>query len=171
MLCGYLPFEDPNTTQLYKKILKGDFELPEFLSDEAKDMLKRVLNTDPNTRYRIAQIRSHPWFNQVEPSAHDDGIMVGYKPIPVSPINPINRSIRLSPPIWRNTASSPNTQRNAWKRIDTTSKPQLTIYWSRNINEREGKTSSTQTAHCLCKQRSMRHSRKSPSEIASSLQV
>jgi len=28
MVCGYLPFEDPDTAQLYKKILKGDFTLP-----------------------------------------------------------------------------------------------------------------------------------------------
>jgi 5'-AMP-activated protein kinase catalytic alpha subunit len=25
MLCGYLPFEDPNTSKLYKKIIAGDF--------------------------------------------------------------------------------------------------------------------------------------------------
>ena len=25
MVCGYLPFEDPDTAKLYKKILRGDF--------------------------------------------------------------------------------------------------------------------------------------------------
>ncbi len=25
LLCGFLPFEDPNTTNLYQKILKGEF--------------------------------------------------------------------------------------------------------------------------------------------------
>lgn len=25
LICGYLPFEDPNTTNLYQKILKGEF--------------------------------------------------------------------------------------------------------------------------------------------------
>ena len=25
MICGYLPFEDPDTAKLYKKILRGDF--------------------------------------------------------------------------------------------------------------------------------------------------
>jgi len=85
MLCGYLPFEDPNTTELYKKILKGDFEMPDFLSENAKDMLKKVLNTDPETRYKIAKIRDHPWYNLVEPEENDEGIMVGYKPIPIDP--------------------------------------------------------------------------------------
>jgi len=28
MICGYLPFEDPNTSELYKKILAGDYQCP-----------------------------------------------------------------------------------------------------------------------------------------------
>ena len=35
MLVGYLPFEDPDTAVLYKKILLGDFELPSHLSKHA----------------------------------------------------------------------------------------------------------------------------------------
>ena len=34
MTCGYLPFEDPDTASLYKKILKGDFVLPQFVSQD-----------------------------------------------------------------------------------------------------------------------------------------
>mmetsp|Transcript_16735 Transcript_16735/g.23038 ORF Transcript_16735/g.23038 Transcript_16735/m.23038 type:complete len:91 (+) Transcript_16735:708-980(+) len=28
LLSGYLPFEDPNTSNLYKKILSADYQLP-----------------------------------------------------------------------------------------------------------------------------------------------
>jgi len=35
MLVGYLPFEDPDTALLYKKILKGEFEMPSHLSKKA----------------------------------------------------------------------------------------------------------------------------------------
>lgn len=28
LICGYLPFEDPNTANLYKKIMTGDFKSP-----------------------------------------------------------------------------------------------------------------------------------------------
>jgi 5'-AMP-activated protein kinase catalytic alpha subunit len=28
LLCGYLPFEDANTSALYKKILNGDYQIP-----------------------------------------------------------------------------------------------------------------------------------------------
>lgn len=57
MICGYLPFEDPQTSKLYKKIMRADYEIPEWLSDDAVDMLARVLNTDPVDRYTPAEVR------------------------------------------------------------------------------------------------------------------
>ncbi len=90
MVCGYLPFEDENTNVLYKKILKGNFELPSFLSRPAKDLLSKVLNTNPETRFTIADIRLHPWYSLSKPNSDEsrDGIMVGYHTIPVFLINP-----------------------------------------------------------------------------------
>jgi 5'-AMP-activated protein kinase catalytic alpha subunit len=32
MICGYLPFEDNNTTNLYKKILSANYNIPKFIS-------------------------------------------------------------------------------------------------------------------------------------------
>ncbi len=32
MVCGYLPFEDPKTANLYKKIMGAEYTLPKFLS-------------------------------------------------------------------------------------------------------------------------------------------
>ncbi len=34
MMCGFLPFEDPNTSKLYKKIVAGQYEIPKFISQE-----------------------------------------------------------------------------------------------------------------------------------------
>ena len=62
MLCGFLPFEDSNTSNLYKKILAGEYKIPAWLSVEAVDILRKILNTDPEKRYTIDKIRSHPWF-------------------------------------------------------------------------------------------------------------
>ena len=53
MICGYLPFEHENTSKLYKKILAGDFKVPSGVSSLARDLLHKVLNTDPDTRYDI----------------------------------------------------------------------------------------------------------------------
>lgn len=33
LVAGFLPFEDPNTSALYKKILSGSYEKPRWLSD------------------------------------------------------------------------------------------------------------------------------------------
>ncbi len=40
MLCGFLPFEDEEVEVLYKNITNGVFELPDFLSSSAKDIIK-----------------------------------------------------------------------------------------------------------------------------------
>ncbi|KAG1144768.1 hypothetical protein G6F37_002754 [Rhizopus arrhizus] len=68
MLCGYLPFDDdPNNPQganihlLYKYILSTPLELPTSMSEEAKDLLKRMLVPDPSKRCTMDEIRSHPW--------------------------------------------------------------------------------------------------------------
>ncbi len=47
MVCGYLPFEDPNTSALYKKILAGDYTIPKFVSSDARDLIKGILTTEP----------------------------------------------------------------------------------------------------------------------------
>lgn len=62
MLCGYLPFEDPNTDKLYKKILTCDYSFPKFISSEGKDLVSKILNNDPEKRLTLSQIRSHTWF-------------------------------------------------------------------------------------------------------------
>ena len=66
LLAGYLPFEDPNTSNLYKKILSADYEMPDFISPEAHDLIVRILTTDPEKRITIAQIKQHPWFDCVD---------------------------------------------------------------------------------------------------------
>jgi len=62
MLCGYLPFEDQKTSNLYKKILNADYSLPKFLSPDARDFLGRLFETNPDKRIDIDGIRAHPWY-------------------------------------------------------------------------------------------------------------
>ena len=61
MICGFLPFEHRDTGALYKKIIAGDYVTPPFLSRDAKDIMKRLLTTDPHRRWSLAQIAEHPW--------------------------------------------------------------------------------------------------------------
>ena len=77
MVCGYLPFEDSNTNTLYKKILAGDYQFPKFISGEARDLIKGILNVDPDKRLGIEEIRKHCWFSVVEEESRP-GILIGY---------------------------------------------------------------------------------------------
>jgi 5'-AMP-activated protein kinase catalytic alpha subunit len=61
MVCGFLPFEDDNQDKLFNKIIKGQFQIPSHLSPMCKDLLKRILNVNPNTRVTFEQIKEHPW--------------------------------------------------------------------------------------------------------------
>ena len=87
LICGYLPFEDPNTTNLYQKILRGEFHIPKFVSREAADLMKCILCTDPEKRFKIPDIRRHPWFNlnPMPPrKTRFTGLIVGINEIPVN---------------------------------------------------------------------------------------
>ena len=66
MLCGRLPFEDKDNKVLYKKIKEGNFQVPDFITEGAKDFLIKILNVNPKKRYTISQIKKHPWFNQLD---------------------------------------------------------------------------------------------------------
>ena len=83
LICGYLPFEDPNTSNLYKKILSADSQTPEWVSNDAKDLFHCILNTDPDKRYTIDQIRAHPWFKIIPSDCEFKGIKVGIDPVPI----------------------------------------------------------------------------------------
>lgn len=85
MICGYLPFEDPNTTALYKKIMAGDFSIPKFVSPLARELLYGILNTDPERRFKLKDIRAHGWFRSFTETSLSPsiGIKIGQHSIPV----------------------------------------------------------------------------------------
>ena len=65
MLCKTFPFNDKNNSKLYQKILCGKFNLPSYLSNEAKDLLSKLLKVNPNERIKLNEIKKHPWFNLI----------------------------------------------------------------------------------------------------------
>lgn len=84
LLCGYLPFEDENTGELYKKILGGHYQIPNYVSEDAKDMLKNLLNIDPNHRYGFEEIKNHKWYQTYKRGyTIPPGVIVGYNRIPI----------------------------------------------------------------------------------------
>ena len=66
MLCGKLPFYHEQNQIMYEQILSGKFEHPNFLSDNAKDLLDKIIEVDPKKRLNFEEIKSHPWFNIID---------------------------------------------------------------------------------------------------------
>ena len=62
MLCGYLPFEDKDNEVLFEKILECKLVFPKYISKNAKDLIKKILVTDPNKRITIPEIKKHPFY-------------------------------------------------------------------------------------------------------------
>ena len=63
MLCGKLPFDDEKIKVLYRKIKTGDYIIPNYLSDIAQDVLKKILTVNPEKRIRLKDLKNHPFFN------------------------------------------------------------------------------------------------------------
>ena len=67
MLCGYLPFDDKNNDNLFRKILKCKIEFPTkkniVISDNAKDLIKKILKPDPKKRITLDEILEHPFLS------------------------------------------------------------------------------------------------------------
>lgn len=77
MLVGFPPFYDRQPIGIYRKVLGGLLELPAFLSVEAKDIIRKLLNPHISSRLGIADngqsIIKHPFFEGIDL----DGILMG----------------------------------------------------------------------------------------------
>ena len=62
MLCGYLPFDHKDNYKLFEKILECKITYPKHLSDESKDLIKKILVPDPRKRITIPEIKKHKFY-------------------------------------------------------------------------------------------------------------
>ena len=67
MLCGYLPFDDKNNNELFRKILECKIDYPEEdeveLSEISLDLINKILTSNPSKRIGINKILEHPFMN------------------------------------------------------------------------------------------------------------
>ena len=62
MLSGYLPFEGKDNIELFKKIIKCEIKYPNDISENALDLMKKILVSDPTKRINIYNIKKHPFY-------------------------------------------------------------------------------------------------------------
>ncbi|KAG5178631.1 CBL-interacting-like PK [Tribonema minus] len=75
LLAGFLPFDEPSMSNLFRKIQAADFSYPRWFSEDVRSLIDAILVPDPRQRLSIAQIRGHPWFVVGPPVA--SGVMLG----------------------------------------------------------------------------------------------
>jgi len=67
MLCGCFPFKGANDRDLYRKITKGIFFIPDFVSSGARSLLNRMLTVDMGKRPTVNDILADPWVSSGGP--------------------------------------------------------------------------------------------------------
>ncbi|KAK9721796.1 Serine/threonine-protein kinase [Basidiobolus ranarum] len=63
LVCGKVPFDDKSMPALHAKIKRGYVEYPNWLSSDCKNLLSRMLVTNPLERASMSEIIHHPWMN------------------------------------------------------------------------------------------------------------
>jgi serine/threonine protein kinase len=61
MLCGCFPFKGSNDSDLYRKIQRGVFSVPEHVEDGPKRLIRKMIQTDPNKRPTAADLLTEDW--------------------------------------------------------------------------------------------------------------
>lgn len=70
MLFGRLPFDEPNKSRMFKRIIRADYKIDQKILDSnvsshALDLLSKLLCADPRQRLTPRAALQHPWFTSV----------------------------------------------------------------------------------------------------------
>jgi 5'-AMP-activated protein kinase, catalytic alpha subunit len=63
LLAGCLPFDEVSMPALISKIKEGSYSIPYHFSEQASDLVRRILVANPLFRISIADIFRHPWIS------------------------------------------------------------------------------------------------------------
>lgn len=71
LLCGFPPFYEEELPALFDQILKGRYDFPspwwDTISEEAKQLVKRMLTVDPKSRITATDAMKHVWITEKAP--------------------------------------------------------------------------------------------------------
>jgi calcium-dependent protein kinase len=63
-----MPFDGATDDEIKRKIIVGDLKFTESIwnkiSDEARDLIRRLMTYDPESRITASEALAHPWFSK-----------------------------------------------------------------------------------------------------------
>lgn len=65
LLSGVIPFSENEIDKLFNQIKESRFTIHDSLGKEAQNLVKKLLNRKPSKRPKIQDIKSHPFFNNI----------------------------------------------------------------------------------------------------------
>lgn len=86
MVTGKLPWTQKNQKLLFNQIKNGDYTVPQNLSPEVRDLIKRMMCTDSKKRITIQEIREHAWL-QNTPIVHLENNRMNYHVISLKKVD------------------------------------------------------------------------------------
>lgn len=169
MLAGYLPFDDDpenedgsDIIKLYHYICKTPLTFPEYVSPLARDLLRKIIVSDPKKRISIDDIRNHPWLSShanllsIRQPEWDKVHSEKQQPIAVEPPQPNKRysminertnSSSLMSPAPRVTHTQPlSSHARSYSSTSISllySSPSATPSWHMAVTNGEGATTTT----------------------------
>ena len=70
LLCGHPPFQSKSNREVLERTCRGNYSMSDsswdYVSDDAKDLIKRMLVVDPAARIGTTEILAHPWFTPAQ---------------------------------------------------------------------------------------------------------
>ena len=85
LLCGFPPFFDTNIKNMFYQIKKAKFHFPspfwDTISEQAKDLIKKLLVVDAKKRYTASQLLKHGWITG-EFFEEEEHLLIDNVPLP-----------------------------------------------------------------------------------------
>lgn len=67
LLVGTPPFLEDSKEMTYKRIKRRDLKFPDHISSQARDIISKLLEYEPNARIALGDVKKHPWILKNRP--------------------------------------------------------------------------------------------------------